>query len=673
MNAKILRETQKLILFFSLIHFLSADLLLSEESIDSHKNGILTKDMGSLALFNSQYVFPLRLYEDELLGHFAEIHLQFVKLYNAIFEKSQNNDTDPVMQLLLNELELWKHDYYHSLTVVKNLFRWSIPVHEPHRLKRGAFNGGGYLLKLLIGTATEDDVNLLDKSVNKLIATSKLHEMEINLHSHIINVTTTKINNIQAIQNKLEKVVTQLNANIDNLDNFTDVLQTDLYDSNAFASLILALLQINQKVSLIKKGITTMMSGVLAPEIVDTETLQEFLAVIKKKHFLLFDADDISLSFFYDTATVHSMYDHKSNSILFLVSFPINILYSQPFSLKEVSPILLESNIPNIFTQLDVPKYLAINANGNYFEKQDLLDCTKWQHVHICPLRKGLQTNQNNSCTLSKINNIKPSAAVCNTRLIKVQQPIFTLHDNYWYYASTVNFTLHIHCLDIYYESWTHVDNVTIMGTGRIKINHGCVASSEHIYLKATAKSIYSEARNVTFEQEPLPVKILEELNNKSIGKNINLTDLLINVGDNTNLDDLTSRLAILDNFKDRQNIESNVNKYLIYTSFFLSLLSICILFWIGFIIIQDWKETTYTINQDGEGTYQKREVKLDNKDSKKRNSLPKESPAINMVDIKEAYRKSNIYENDIERLREVNRKASEIYMNMEVSSDSEG
>ena len=101
MNTKILRETQKLILFFSLIHFLNADLLLSEESIDSHKNGILTKDMGSLALFNSQYVFPLRLYEDELLGHFAEIHLQFVKLYNAIFTTQSLKKVKTMIQILL--------------------------------------------------------------------------------------------------------------------------------------------------------------------------------------------------------------------------------------------------------------------------------------------------------------------------------------------------------------------------------------------------------------------------------------------------------------------------------------------------------------------------------------------------------------------------------------------
>ena len=72
------------------------------------------------------------------------------------------------------------------------------------------------------------------------------------------------------------------------------------------------------------EGILTMNRGILSPALVENDMLRRMLHMIREQgHSLLVDDSDISLNFYYDISTVHSIFEQNTHSILFLVSIPI--------------------------------------------------------------------------------------------------------------------------------------------------------------------------------------------------------------------------------------------------------------------------------------------------------------------------------------------------------------
>ena len=211
---------------------------------------------------------------------------------------------------------------------VHNLFTWEIEPLSPSRIKRGLFNAGGSFLNFLLGTAENKDILDLNRTMSKLYEHSRSQDVEINLHTEILNVTAKNMHKIEVVQKKLSNLVEDLGNQIEDISNLSKVLEISMYNSNAFSSLILALMNLNQKTSTLREGVISMVRGKLSPAIIDNTHLQNLLAIIKEKgHSLLIDADNISLNFYYDIATVDAIFDPHTSSILFLVSIPINYEY----------------------------------------------------------------------------------------------------------------------------------------------------------------------------------------------------------------------------------------------------------------------------------------------------------------------------------------------------------
>ena len=72
-----------------------------------------------------------------------------------------------------------------------------------------------------------------------------------------------------------------LSDQLENFDNITQILEQNLYNSNVFSSLILALLNLNQKMLVLNSGIESMMYGKLSPSIIDNESLQDLLKILR--------------------------------------------------------------------------------------------------------------------------------------------------------------------------------------------------------------------------------------------------------------------------------------------------------------------------------------------------------------------------------------------------------
>ena len=538
------------------------------------------------------FIIPLRFFKEQIIGQYTELHTQFMALYELVDPKEETNVTNSLVSLILDELISFKHDYFHSLDSVSNLFTWSV-TRIPNRRKRGIVNGVGEVARFLFGTAMDSDVNRLQETVKNLYANNREQELEFNLHSKILKVSTDRINKIEVVQAKLTKLVLDLADQLEDLNNFTQVIEEQLYNSNAFSSLILALMNLNSKTNVLKRGIESMTSGQLSPAIIDNKALQNILEIIKSQgHHLILQDQNMPLSFYYKLATVHSIFESDSSSILFLVAFPISYESPETFSLKSIHSMFRESQFPKVFSRYKLKKYLALDNQDRYMETNDLSYCQKIKTVHVCPIKTNFYGKHNESCTLRLIENITPIEPTCNEELVQLNQPVFKYLKNYWYYAIPAPIDLQIMCKDDVWHTDVNVQNLTLKESGRLIIKHGCSGQGNGIYLMSSSRNIYRKGRNITIIQEIMPnLKIKDRMSSIPITKKLNITQILRG-SDTSNLQALTSRLTTLHTLDNNYSSDINYYSALSLVALISSIVAIVLAFVLVSAIISEYKAT---------------------------------------------------------------------------------
>ena len=216
----------------------------------------------------------------EIVGQYDNLHYQFTHLYELISPETKTNVTNSLAEMIIEELKEWRKDYSNSISMINHMFQWDLD--SPHmRQKRGWLNAIGIASKVVFGTAMNSDIVKLNSSLEHLINTGKNQQLQINLHSQIMNITTARISRINIFQRKLVNLVNSLSDKLNSMENFSNILEENLRNSNAFSSIILGLMNLNQKTLVLKNGIEEMVQGRLSPGIVDTKTLRFPLSLIK--------------------------------------------------------------------------------------------------------------------------------------------------------------------------------------------------------------------------------------------------------------------------------------------------------------------------------------------------------------------------------------------------------
>ena len=489
-----------LVLFSNLHTYFLCNSSMNGEPVSDK---IVSNQIGRLAIYNSKYVFPLRLYQDNILGEYDALHAQFANLYELI-SNSSSNGTDSVVSLLIEELHEWKHDYFSSKAQVYNLFNWEL--NGKTRQKRGLINAGGSLLKLLFGTAEHKDIISLNATLAKVFEHSKLQDVEINLHTHILNVTTKKINRINIVQRKLSNLISDLDTRLQESEDINQVIEQNVYNSNTFSSLILALMNLQQKTATLREGIIDMIRGTLSPAVVENDMLRNLLELIKGQgHSLLIDDNDISLNFYYDISIVNTIFEQETNSILFLVSIPINLQFGQTFNLYKVYSLYHSTGVSNIFTKFNTMPYVAINKDGSMVEFDNLLGCQRINTIYVCGLETEINNAPENSCTFRLMKVMQPYHPICTQTVLKLHKASFRLINKVWHYAIPKPMELYVHCKENLNKRSNYEQTITISGAGSIKLDQGCTATNNEIHLMATSKKFFQDSMNISMVQEYLP------------------------------------------------------------------------------------------------------------------------------------------------------------------------
>ena len=137
-----------------------------------------------------------------------------------------------------------------------------------------------------------------------------------------------------------------------------------------------------------------------------------------------------------------------------------------------------------------------------------------------------------------------------------------------------------------------NVQNLTLKGSGRIIIKHGCVGQGDGIYLMSSSRNIYRKGRNITLVQEIMPnLKIKNKMSSLPITKKLNMVQLLKG-SDTADLNELTSRLTVLHTLDDTYSTKITYHSALAYTSLVLSIIAIGLAFVLINAIINEYKET---------------------------------------------------------------------------------
>ena len=552
---------------------------------------ILSRKIGKLAIYSSKYIFPLRLYEDDILGQYASLHAQFIALYELIEPNIPQNLTGSIVDVLLEELQEFKHDYFHSVRSVSNLFTWDVKAH-PSREKRGLFNGGGSILNFLLGTAEQSDIDSLNGTLSKVFLHAQTQDVEINLHTEILNVTTQKINKINIVQKKLSNLILELDQKLQSEDNFSRIIESNMYNSNAFSSLILALMNLNQKTSTLREGIISMVSGKLSPAIIDNAKMQELLQIIRQKgHSLLVNENDIALNFYYDISSVNSIFDHKTSSILFLVTIPINLFEQQVFDLYRNNPLYTSTSVNDIFAMYKIKQYLAENNDGSIIELDNMLDCQRIEKVYVCGLTMELSNQPEKSCSYRLMNKIEPYHPICHKQLFKLHKPTFRLINRVWYYTIPEPLTLNIHCFDKVTQRSNHVQTVTLSGAGQMELDHGCTASSPEIRLLASSRNFFHKKLNISIIKEYLPnYSVINKLEQHPLSRKLNIRHILDGT-ETTDLNDLTSNLQILNGLDDSYSADISFYLTITYASLFISFLALILIIAIVLVMVAEYQQ----------------------------------------------------------------------------------
>ena len=142
-----------ILIFPNSFHSLSLNSELTASKIDynSFSNGIITKDLGKLVIYNSKYLFPLRIYHHSIYGQYTNLRTQFESLYELLDKNNISNLTNSLSSIILEELLEWKRDYGDSISLINNMFKWRLNPTKLQRNKRGLINGVAKISNIIFG------------------------------------------------------------------------------------------------------------------------------------------------------------------------------------------------------------------------------------------------------------------------------------------------------------------------------------------------------------------------------------------------------------------------------------------------------------------------------------------------------------------------------------------
>jgi hypothetical protein len=423
--------------------------------------------------------------------------------YKTIIEQAQHHGFSEQKQLIM--LLDKKLDDLQQI----NIFLTNTVKSEERKFsKRGIFDLGGSIMKVVFGTMDAVDEAFIREELSKIDRneqTLKIHaekqaSIVLELFDNIVDTNTTILEMAQKMES-MEKLLNSLAVTTTNTLRKLEVMSA----INEIGSKFLVVsddLQTRQKhiLNILIRPETVSAMELLSPKIFLNE-IQNIQKELGHEKILPFYPTEENLLAFYriSEVTVAKMDKH----LIIQVSIPL--VLTKTYEAFKVTPIPIHSN-NNLYQIIDTDiNFLAKNEN-NYFEitQSDLEKCLTNSDTTICQQTKPLQKFENDkSCVTSffKLQNINKGIK-CETKIIEIDSQLWIqlVKENTYIFAVNEPTTIQIIC------NGQENEIFQIKNIGKISFQAHCRLESNKVIVhsqnpKAYTKKIQATIFNLNYQK----------------------------------------------------------------------------------------------------------------------------------------------------------------------------
>lgn len=443
------------------------------------------------------------------------------------------------------------------------------------RAKRGIFNGGGTLLKWILGVADNDDLDEIHEAIDHV---EKDDKGVLDLMQEQIHVIRTTMGNFNESVASLKIHEETFNSNIDKLNEYiandgtykrkNDVSVKLLSYLNSITYLVN---ELNEQLDVIIDAILFAKSNAIHPKIISpTKFIEELNSRVKSLDngktfplplepyyaFKLLEISRISCSYY-------------KERLVFIIETPIcdslifNLYRSLPL------PVLNQQTKSYLYIEPSFP-YILLSLNKmQYKQEKDLKECQKiTEEDYLCESHTIYSTLENPSCESALLTTISRQIPTsCKTT--QLHGTIYIWHElkfNQWLYVTSETDRLTIICKDRTYDE-------PVNGTGILTLNEKCTGYSKLNKLSPAYK-LTSEYVNIIPSFPIILDDCCEEKANQSM-PTVHLNPIHMS---NIRLDELRHTTHQLNKFEeDLHNLRNQQFHHSKKTNYFLLILKIIV------------------------------------------------------------------------------------------------
>lgn len=349
------------------------------------------------------------------------------------------------------------------------------------RAKRGIFNGGGTILKWILGVADSDDLDKIHEAIDHV---EKDDDNVLNLMQEQIHVIRTTMGNFDESIANLKVHEATLNDNINQLNDFL-AKDSTYKQRNDISIKLLSYLnsitylvnELNEQLDVVMDAILFAKSNSIHPKIISpTKFIEELSSKIKSLEngktfplplesyyaFKLLEISKISCSYFQER-------------LVFIIETPIcdslifNLYRSLPL------PVISPESKSYLYIEPSFPFILLSNNKIQYKQLEDLKGCLKiTEEDYLCESHTIYSTLEKPSCESALLTTM--SRQIPNScKATRLQGTIYIWHElkfNQWLFVMSETDRLTILCQQQTYDE-------PVSGTGILTLNEKCTGYSK--------------------------------------------------------------------------------------------------------------------------------------------------------------------------------------------------
>ena len=534
---------------------------------------ILFRPQGHVILSGRNYLVPLLLDKVSLLGLTAPIKKALLDLREAYDKldrpstqvnqtsRSRGADTNDDFPMHGNiPLSIAKHIDLLLVDVERRqgqMQAYLLSIGETvttNRPSRGVVDGGGALLSWLFGVATEGELLEQENIINRLESLTEHERRNINMHTHMLNVTTLHLDRLENTSVKVVKALGSVKSDLSMLEktlerseerhiitiNCISLVSALSYAASVMTDLITMFDDVHE-------GLVSLRQGYLSSKIIPPEVVLSLVGELTINNMRpIWPAAKKWVQAYYQYTQVYSV---DSKVLCFLMSIPLLGEPEVTLNLFQISSLPYPMSKDAVVSFGNLPEYFAISADrAIYIELANLKGCRKFRQTYVCPIVTDVIKETFVTCPYALYTNGNITE-YCKKHLSgPLRRPRLIADTNGgWLYATSSPLDLTITCPD-------QTRTLTLaIGVGRLNLGSQCKITSKYSIIPASHN--YQSPTNITqnFKIEfSLSLTLQEQEKITRISNDPLFKDLISLTGDNVPLDSLKGDLAKLN------KIESN-------------------------------------------------------------------------------------------------------------------